>query len=196
MVKEYDEGQKGAEWLAIVPITSKELPACVVSRETGDKLLGKGVGGDDWVGYFWGAKGNFVFFASADDANGGVFFAVYDSNTGKKVFEDTAYDSPSWNKKARNSPFNRLRITRVQDGPLLLKYLRVVEAGCDLGTDAVACWDRVRPKLNLKSTKIPVCTGYQEYSDDSIVAYPVSVSLAREPVVTNVDGPVKCWPQE
>ena len=56
MVKEYDEGQKGAEWLAIVPITSKELPACVVSRETGDKLLGKGVGGDDWCGYFWGAN--------------------------------------------------------------------------------------------------------------------------------------------
>lgn len=123
-------------------------------------------------------------------------FAVYDSNTGKKVFEHTAYDSPSWNKKAQNSPFNRLRITRVQDGPLLLKYLRVVEAGCDLRTDAVACWDRVRAKLNLKSTKIPVCTGYQEYSDDSIVTYPVPVSLAREPVVTNVDGPVKCWPQE
>jgi hypothetical protein len=195
MVKEYDEGQKGAEWLAIVPISSKELPACGVSRGTADKLLGKAVGGDDWEGYFWGAKENFVFFTSADDADGGVLFAVYDSSTGEKVFEDTAYDSSSWDKKDQNSPFNRLRISSVQDGPLFLKYLRVVEAGCDLRTKAVDCWDRVRLKLNLKTTKMPVCTGYQGYSGDSIVAYPVSVFLAREPVVTTVDGPVKCWPQ-
>ena len=191
VVKEYDEGQKGAEWLAIVPLTTQDHGQCAQSHVAGERVID----GGEWCGYFKGVKRNFVFFNACDGTNGGLPFAVYDSRTGKKVFEDSAYDWSRWGQKAEDSPFSRLRISKVQAGPLLLKYLRVVEAECDLHIEKASCWDRLRVKLDLRSTKIPFCSGYQNISGEavSMVAYPVSVYLAFPPVVKTIAGPVRCW---
>ena len=176
-----------------MPMTTKGHPTCARSHVSGETVIG-----EEWCGYFKGVKENLVFFDACDGMNGGLPFVVYDSKTGKKVFQDSAYDSSMWTKKVEDSPFNRLRISRVQDRPLLLKYLRVVDTGCDLHSEDASCWDRVKLKLNLKSTKMPVCTGYQDISGGvvSIVAYPVSVSLASQLVVTTIAGPVTCWPHD
>lgn len=192
MVKEYDEGQKGAEWLAIVPIKEGMVPVCARSHGPGERVIEK----PEWGGYFKGAKGCLVFFNDADGANGGLPFVVYDSRTGRKIFEDSAYDSSMWKKKVEDSPFNRLRVSSALDGQLSLKYLRVVEAGCDLHTEKAFCWEQVSKKLALGSGQVPVCSGYKSIPTrwTSAVACPVEVSLFPQPAFKAIAGPVKCWP--
>jgi hypothetical protein len=48
MVKEYDEGQKGAEWLAILPVEARTTPACTQSHAVGEKVIEELV----WGRYF------------------------------------------------------------------------------------------------------------------------------------------------
>lgn len=86
MVKEYDEGQKGAEWLSILPFQAGGRPACSLSHLSGEKVIH-----DDISGYFNGAKDSFVFFQAADGIDGGIPFVVYDTRTGTQVFHDSAY---------------------------------------------------------------------------------------------------------
>lgn len=88
VVMEYDEGQKGAEWQAIVPIQNGIVPACIEPNKEGRRIIKTG----EWGGYFKGVKENLVFFDAADGADGGIPFAVYDSGTGKKIFADSAYE--------------------------------------------------------------------------------------------------------
>ena len=54
-VKQYDEGQKGAEWLSIAP--SAEAP-CTRKHGEHEKVYTS----EEWSGYFRGAKGMIVFF--------------------------------------------------------------------------------------------------------------------------------------
>jgi hypothetical protein len=192
MVKEYDEGQKGAEWLSILPIDKGAASACVRSHVPGEKVIEE----PEWRGYFKGAKGNLVFFNADDGMNGGFPFIVYDAKIGQKIFEDSAYDSSMWSKKAQDSPFNRLRVTSAQDGQVSLRYLRVVEANCDLHTEKISCWEQVRKKLALKSPQMPVCSGYRGIPTRwaSAVAYPVEVLLFPQPATKTIAGPIKCWP--
>ncbi len=192
MVKEYDEGEKGAEWLAIVPIEQSSTPNCARSHDSGEMVID----GAEWSGYFKGVKGSLVFFDSADATDGGLPFAIYDSTTGKKAFEDSAYDSRMWNKKATASPFNQLRVTKTSDGQTTLRYLRVVEANCDLHTEKSACWEEVRKTLELRTSQMPICSNYDAISERrvSAVAYPVEVRLFPQPVTKTIEGPVKCWP--
>jgi hypothetical protein len=192
LVKEYDEGQKGAEWLAIVPVEKSKATECTQSHAQGEKFIA----GPEWRGYFKGVKGNLVFFNDADGTDGGMPFVVYDATTGKKIFEDSAYDSRMWTKKATDSPFNRLRASKAQDGQMSLRYLRVVQADCDLHTEKLSCWEGVRKKLALKSAEMPVCSGYKGIPTrwESAIAYPVEVLLFPQPVVKTIAGPVKCWP--
>jgi hypothetical protein len=63
MVKEYDGGQKGAEWLSIVPIEKETAPTCTQSHASGERVIQY----PEWRGYFKGAKGNLVFFVAADE---------------------------------------------------------------------------------------------------------------------------------
>ena len=192
MVKEYDEGQKGAEWLAILSFKEGMTPTCIQSHAVGEKVIVY----PEWAGYFKGAKANLVFFHGDDGTNGGMPFVVYDSKTGSKVFEDSYYDASMGNIRTQNSPFNRLRVMETEDGRLSLKYLRVVEANCDLHREQASCWEQVRRKLELKSADMPVCSGYKNILTrwESVVAYPVEVSLFPQPVVKTTVGPVKCWP--
>lgn len=192
IVKEYDEGQKGAEWQAILPIEKGAALACTRSHAPGEKVIRY----PEWSGYFRGAKGNLVFFDDADGTNGGMPFVVYDSRTGTKIFEDSAYDSSMWTKKVEDSPFNRLRVSNAQMGQISLRYLRVVEADCDLHTEKATCWEQIRRKLALKDAQMPVCSGYEGIPTrrESAVAYPVEVFLFPTPARKTIAGPVKCWP--
>lgn len=192
MVKEYDDGQKGAEWLAIVPVEARTTPACTRSHAEGERVIEE----PEWGGYFKGAKRNLVFFHAADGTNGGMPFAVYDARTGTKVFQDSYYDASIWHRKVEKSPFNRLRVSNAPNGQVLLIYLRVVEADCDLHSERVSCWKQVRKKLEVKSIQAPVCSGYKHVTTrwTSAIAYPVEVSLFPQPITKTVDGPVKCRP--
>src|SRR5215510_3228559 len=62
MVKEYDERQKGAEWLAIVPIEKGVTRECTKSHVQGEQVFEKEALEPEWIGYFLGAKENLVFF--------------------------------------------------------------------------------------------------------------------------------------
>ena len=116
MVKEYDEGQKGAEWLAIVPVEARTTPGCTQSHAVGEKVIEE----PEWGGYFKGAKKNLVFFHAADGTNGGMPFVVYDARSGTKVFQDSYYDASMWNRKVESPLFNRLRVRNAPDGQVFL----------------------------------------------------------------------------
>jgi len=119
-----------------------------------------------------------VFFNAADGTNGGLPFVIYDSKTETKIFEDSAYYSSMWNKEVEESPFNQPRILTTRDGQVVLRYLRVVEAGCDLyHKEKAACWEQLKKRLELKRTQAPVCSGYTPDSWESVIAYPVEVDL-------------------
>lgn len=192
MVKEYDEGQKGAEWLAIVPVKDHVAPPCNESHAADEKVIVY----PEWHGYFRGAKGNLVMFHAADGEDGGMPFVVYDAKTQKQLFRDSYYEGSMWRKKTPDSPFNEMRVNVAADGPVFLKYLRVAEAGCDLHLEKTACWQKVRKKFDLKLTPMPVCSGYKRITTryESAVAYPVEVSLFPQPSTKTIDGPAKCWP--
>lgn len=202
VVKQYDEGQKGAEWLAILTLKAGTARSCMRSHQAGEKVIEPG-GGDGWSGYFKGVKNKLVFFDAADGVNGGLPFAVYDSDTGTKVFEDSAYEASMWNIRAgKETPFDHLSAGEAEGGGSQLRYLRVVEADCDLHGEKDRCWQSVKEKPKLKGGPMPICSGYADISERrvSVIAYPVEVSLKiapnQDPVVTNVAGAEKCWPVE
>ncbi len=197
-VKEYDISQKGAEWISFISIAANGHPECTQSHIPGEKVFDER---GEWTGYFVGVKGDFVFLRAADGSDGGIQFAVYDSKTGKKVFEDAdclmCTDlKKMYGKEPPPAPFSRMRISKVPSGLITLKYMRVEQADCDLHTDKASCWDHVRMEMDLKSVKAPVCFGYDHTPVGklpSMVAHPVFVSLGSPPVVKGISGPVLCW---
>ena len=194
MVKQYDAGQKGAEWLSFTPIQKAGAPVCVESHGPGEKVID----GGEWSGYFRGVKGNLVFLDAADGTDLGIPFAVYDSVTRKKIFEDSAYDSRIENREVEQSLFNRMRVATAADGTVILKYLRVADAGCDLHAKKVTCWEDVRKKFDLKNLQPPVCVRYKNLPTawESAIAYPVESSLSVKPETKTIAGPIRCWPAD
>jgi hypothetical protein len=192
VVKQYDEGQKGSEWLAIGPVEGRTQPPCTLSHAAGEKVITA----SKWSGYFMGAKGRLAFFSAADETNEGMPFVVYDSQTVTKVFEDSYHDTTIFNRKVASSPFNHMRVFEGTNEQVSLKYLRVVEANCDLHTEGSSCWEPLRKSLELQTTQIPVCTGYKgiSTSQESAVAYPVEVILFPKPIISTIPGPVRRWP--
>jgi hypothetical protein len=192
MVKEFDEGQKGAEWLAIVPTGKAEAALSCTRSHAPDEVV------IEWWGYFKAAKTNLVFFHAPDGQDGGMPFAVFDSRTGKKIFADVAFDSDFLKTQVEVSPFNSLRVSGAQDGAISLKYLRVEAFECDLHlpTERSACWEKIRVQAGLRNRQIPVCTGYERIHSQyaSAVAYPVEVFLLPRPIRRTIAGPVRCWP--
>jgi hypothetical protein len=192
MVKEYDEGQEGAAWQSIVPAGKGVVPACTKDAAVGEWRINLG----NWNGYFKGAKGNLVFLDDPDGTDEGLQFFVFDSTSGKKIFEDSAHESRTFNDKDKTPPFDRMRFSRAQDGMLRLRYLRVVQLDCDLHLEKTSCWERARKTLELKGAQIPVCSRYEGISDRwvSAIAYPVEVLLLPQPSRKTIDGPIRCWP--
>jgi hypothetical protein len=192
MVKEYDAGEKGSEWHAIVPVKEGMPPKCSETHSPEERVID----GGEWGGYFKGVKGRLVFFDASDGMDLGILFAVYDSITGKKVFEDSAYDSRIENRKVEQSLFNRMRVATAADGTVILKYLRVADAGCDLHAKKETCWEEVRKKFDLKNLQPPVCVRYKNLPTawESAIAYPVESSLSEKPETKPIAGPIRCWP--
>lgn len=186
-VKQYDEGQKGAEWLSIVPLSHA---VCTRTHSKGENVLTW----REWSGYFWGAKGRFAIFTAPDGDDGGVPFAVFDATTGRKIFEDASlleYYQKTLQIK------NVFRISGAADQITRLTYLRVVRGGCNLKTGQADCWGKIRARFGVKQTEIPVCTKYEERADwESAIVYPVTVLLTDSPQAEAVDGRVFCWPTD
>ncbi len=187
-VKEYDEGQKGAEWLSIVP---SPHAACTQTRTKDEKVYVE----PEWSGYFRGARGTFVFFDAPDGTDGGMPFAVFDAGTGRKLFEDS---SPLDYYQRTLHIKNAFRIASAGEQNSLLTYFRVVPTDCDLRTEQADCWNKVKAKFDIKETDIPVCIGYEKAAGkrESAIAYPVSVLLTDSPQIKTVEGPVFCWPTD
>jgi hypothetical protein len=190
LVKEHaQEGEKGAQ-LSMLR-TSGPQPACQLSREPGEREIEGG-------GFLKGVKDNLVFVDGDDTFNGTLSFAVYDSATGKRLFEDWSYSESTPGRL-----FSRVRVFSTKAG-YLLKYVSVAQAQCDLNRDGKACWEKVKAKLGLKSNDMPVCSGYEHIAEmakafgteyfESMVAHAVEVTLSPRPSVESVAGPVKCWP--
>jgi hypothetical protein len=185
-VKQYDEGQKGAEWLSIVPSVQA---ACILRHSKDERVYIS----PEWSGYFWGVKAALAFFSAADGDDGGVPFGVFDVRTGRKLFEDSSL-LEYYQKKLRIKEV--FRITKRTDHVPSLTYFRVVRAGCDLKTEQSDCWNRERTNFGIKQADSPTCSGYEKAEGiwESAVVYPVSVLLTDSPKIKAVDGPVFCWP--
>jgi hypothetical protein len=188
MVKQHDFGGKGAKWLSIL-IDPGEMPECKSSHEPGERIIEY----PEWEGYFLGVKGDLVFFNGSDTFNGGLPFAVYDSSTGEKIFEDTAYD-----ERASSSSYVDVAST---SAGYLLEYVRVVNTDCNLNSEGTACWNEIKAEYALRSDEMPLCTGYEHIADvvgtdqvESVIAYAVEVSLSPLPSIHTVAGRVRCWP--
>lgn len=184
-VKQYDEGQKGAEWLSIVPLAHA---GCKRAHSVGENLLTWG----EWSGYFRGAKNRYAVFTAPDGEDGGLPFAVFDVGTGRKLFEDSSLLDYAREKLQIKNAF---RIASGADQITWLTYLRVVRAGCNLKTGQADCWKKIRAAFHITQTDIPVCSRYEQAADwESAIVYPVSVLLTDSPQIKAVDDPVFCWP--
>jgi hypothetical protein len=172
MIKKYDEGQKGAEWLSITRFEPANPPACSLLRLSGEQVIH-----DQGIGYFRGAKDSFAFFNAADGIDGGLPFYVYDTKSGTRVFEDSACLCSDERLPASAKD---IHIDRDNEQRLVLKYLRVLSADCDLTKDGDACWKRVRADHGITKGERPICRGYENANGrwPSAVAYPVSVFLS------------------
>lgn len=192
LLKQYDdESKKGTQWIAIVPVQGGVIPPCNRAHARGEILIQD----QDWGGFFQGAKGNLLFVDAPDGEDGGMPFFICDFRTGKRIFEDSSYDSRMWSRPV-HLLFDRMRVHAAPNNDVILTYLRVVEADCDLHSEGTTCWENTKKKLGLKGRHAPVCTGYKGISSRwvSAVAYPVEVSLFPQPSRTTIAGPVKCWP--
>jgi len=211
MVKEVDLGEKGADKLAIVPVRHGIVPPCTRARSKAEMVIDA----NEWSGYFKGAKGDLVFFDADDGWNGGMGFAVYDSHTGKKVFEDSAVGG--------------IDFLPPQGGQVTLKYTRIIDSQCNAPKDQAACWDQIRKTIGVENPPQPDCKkAYEESAQKlakgrcaaqksntaqcvakeiqlardqtsqatSIIAYPVEVALGPQPTIKPVAGELRCWPSD
>jgi len=189
MFKEHnDPGLKGAG-LAIVPTKKGMIPPCAWNDASEHGIIHE-------CAYFLAVKGGLVFINACDGTNGGVPFMAYDSTTGKKIFEDSAFQARYLGMKVEDSPFNELRVSSAQGGQLFVQYLRVVATDCDLRLREAPCWERTHRDLGLKDARMPVCSGYENVSTRwvSAVACPVEVFFFPRPTTKTIAGPVECWP--
>jgi hypothetical protein len=185
---------KGALFLSFLRF-DRARPPCVKEHSPDEKVL------SEWSGYFRGqVKGDLVLFRAADGEDGGMPFAVYDSKTQKKIFEDNAYYVWMWNPKLRprRSPFNDIRVRTTPDGSVVLTYLRVLSTECDIPNKGSECWPPLVQKLGLKIAAVPGCIWWDENqtAGTSAVAYPVETSLFPTPMTKNISGPLRCWPAD
>ncbi|HVM93916.1 MAG TPA: hypothetical protein VMT67_13930 [Terriglobales bacterium] len=187
---------KGSLFLSFLRF-DKAPPACLKEHPPDEKIISN----SEWVGYFRGmVKGDLVFFDSEDGQDGGMPFALYDSKTQKKIFEENAYYASMWNPKLRPRPslFNDIRVRTANDGNVVLTYLRVIRTECDIPNKEDKCWPPLVQKLGLKTAAVPSCIRWEENqtSGPSAVAYPVETSLFPTPVMETISGPVRCWPAD
>lgn len=148
MVKEVDMGEVGAERLGIVPVTPQSMGKCARARSKEEIVIPA----EQWSGYFMGVKKDYLFLSGYDLWNGATPFAIFDSRTGKKLFEDSAKEISF--------------VTR-PDQTIAMRYLRVVSDDCFILKDA-ACWQRITAKYGLDNAAAPDCRKGYEASAESM----------------------------
>jgi len=142
MVKQLtNDWNKGALFLSFLRF-DQAPPACVKEHSRDEKVLDY----PEWGGYFRGlVKGDLVFFDASDGEDGGMPFAVYDSKTQKKIFEDNAYYVWMWNKKLRPQERQDLVVSRLFEQNLCKDIYRI-----NLDLFAVHIVDNLCRKLMLQ----------------------------------------------
>jgi hypothetical protein len=157
MVKQIDSGEKGAEHLSIVPIAD---PHQSVACEDVDIRSEIDIDGSDWAGWFKGVKGGYIFFDADDGWNGGMGFAIFNAQSGEKLFDDTAAAAKG---DAPSAEFHSLE--RVGN-EIQMKYRRVYAAKCSLLADEAGCWKQIRQDTGLTAAAPPDCrAAYQQQQD-------------------------------
>jgi hypothetical protein len=211
MVKEIDAGEIGDEQISLLPVGSP----CQAKNVPNEHV----VSGKTWIGYFLGAKGDYVFLSAGDGVNGGLGFAVLHGADVTSLFQDSVkfeHDQLRFQSIAEDANGLKLHYTRVYTGP------------CSVQTEG-ACWTRIATATHLPAAQPPDCAaGYlrakqdlaaarceiahhknavcirQEMdrmqSDDaspSVIGYDVDVTIAPpQTSIQPANGPLVCWPAD
>lgn len=199
MIKEQDDpGMKGAVLIALTPMHRGHTPRCRKTSQPGEKPF------QEWsaeikafvtpYGYFAGAKRNMVFLGGSDgDSNSGNPLAVFRADGMTKVFEDSM-------KPGRHHHWTPL--IRFHSGPgkqLTMHYVRLTNASCSIPKSGEACWSKLKQQTGLTQSPMPKCSDYpgkEAGTADSVIAYPVEVSLFPKPLIRPLGGPTECYPSE
>lgn len=181
MVRELnDPGLKGARWVTVTPFINEDAPPCRPALASTERIMAK-----EWWS-FLGVKGSLLFLEAADgDSNGGMPFRVLDLETGKKIFEDSAWGN------------GHLEFMNTTDESVSLKYLRVVGGECSIPKHGMSCWSKFIRRYALADATEPKCTGYyhegekewvmgdegvppDDINTPSAIAYPVVVEPSHD----------------
>ena len=195
MVKEQiDPGLKGAVSIALVPLQPRHLPKCTQAPQPSEKTF-KECSAEfkacySWDGYFAGVKRNLIFVERSDgDNNGGMPFTVFEPDMQTKVFEDSVILLKAGERHLYFLPASGNQIT--------LRYLRVTSAACSIPKSGENCWSKLKQQTGLTHSPIPKCSDYEGKdagTADSVIAYPVEVSLFPKPSTRPLGSPVRCYP--
>jgi len=181
MVKQLnDPGNKGALFIAIVPIRPGHISTCTRRHGPGEKVF------KDWFGYIGGVKRDLVFLFAADGNNEGLYFGVFDSKTMVEIFRDSVW-----------LLHDEIDFAHASDTQMTLRYLRVVSGDCSVPKDGSVCWNKLKEQTGLRLAPMPECDYHgEDVTSPSVIAYPVEVSLFPKPSITALANPVKCWPPD
>ena len=176
MIKELnDPGNKGALFIALVPVQLGYSPECIRTHGPGEKVF------KDWDGYFGGVKRDL-----------GIPFTVFNSKTQAKIFRDSVTLPDSHGKL-----YHEIDFVQASDTQMTLRYLRVVNGTCSIPKDGNACWSKFKEQTGLKLAPMPKCSDEPgEYAGrfPSVIAYPVETSLFPKPSIKAIGNPVRCYP--
>ena len=211
MVKEIDLGEKGADRLSIVPLPRETLPRCTRAKAWNEVVINP----NEWTGYFKGVKSELVFFDADDGWNGGMGFAVYDRRSGKKIFEDSAVGELEFLPVQGHEV--SLKYTRIIDGQCILpqdsaacwaqihKTTGLESASmpdCQKGYEQSA-QNLAKGRCQAQNSDTPKCFDReiqlardQTKGANSVIAYPVEVTLGSKPEIKPVAGELQCWPAD
>ena len=81
-----------------------------------------------------------------------------------------------------------------------LRYMRAVDADCNLNLEGRNCWQRVQSEYSRQDKEMPACKGYDHIAElvgtddvESVIAYAVEARLFPRPIVRVIAGAAECW---
>jgi len=197
MVKEKnDPGLKGAELIALAPVQSGHFPKCLQTLQPNEKKFSEWdvefKSFVNWNGYFGGVKHDLIFLERPDgDDNSGIPFTAFKSDTQTKVFEDSVTINARGERELNFLP--------TPGNQVIIRYLRVANAGCSIPKSGESCWNKLQQQTGLTHLPMPKCSDYegkQAGTAPSVIAYPVEVSLFPKPSIRPLGGPIRCYPTQ
>ncbi len=139
-------------------------------------------------GYFWGAVEAWAFVRSPDSFGNLEEFAIFDLESGTKVF-------------AGEGNLERFKVSRKANA-LSVAYRHRLQVDCPLALEGEACWKKVLEKNVVPSSaksKMPDCAASfraegSPLNNTALVTVPVRIDDLKKPAVTFVGGPADCHP--